>query len=105
MNQTKLELLKSLGVSTRTDGYINATELCKTGGKSFGHWYKLKRNKELIIYLENEVNEKVVKIENKIFFIHPDLEVIVRAWVNPSFALLISQITFEILIKGRYKIN
>ena len=35
----------------KSDNYINATQLCKAGGKNFGHWYSLEGTKELISIL------------------------------------------------------
>ena len=44
------------------DGYINATKLCKAGGKIFSNWYRLDSTKELINELENEIKADNSKI-------------------------------------------
>ena len=38
-----------------SDNYINATQLCKAGGKNFGQWYRLESTKELISVLASDV--------------------------------------------------
>lgn len=32
----------------QSDGFINATELCKVGGKRFNDWYRLKKSEKII---------------------------------------------------------
>jgi len=38
------------------DGFINATMLCKAGGKQFSNWYQLESTKQLINALEDELS-------------------------------------------------
>ena len=35
-------------ISRAEDGFINATELCKAGGKEFKHWNSLESTKNLL---------------------------------------------------------
>ena len=35
------------------NGYINATKLCKDGGKKYNDWFRLDNSKELIEYYEH----------------------------------------------------
>ena len=49
--------------SRESDNFINATQLCKAGGKRFNNWYQLDSTKELIKELENSLNLKVVDIK------------------------------------------
>lgn len=51
-----------------SDGYINATMLCKVGGKKFGHWFTLVSTKELIRFLSLKINipiEKLIDIKKR----------------------------------------
>jgi hypothetical protein len=43
-------------IPVRSDGYINATILCKLGKKSFANYKKLKYTKELLNILSNDMN-------------------------------------------------
>ena len=43
----------------REDGMINATLLCKAGGKKFNDWNRLKNTNELITVLESETGLKI----------------------------------------------
>lgn len=43
------------------DGFINATSLCKAGGKEFKHWNALESTKELIKALESEIADENLK--------------------------------------------
>ena len=48
--------LNGITVLSREDGFINATALCKAGGKQFKHWFSLESTKELITALIEELN-------------------------------------------------
>jgi len=41
-------ILNGIVIISRDDGFINATQLCKAGGKKFNHWYKTETVKKLI---------------------------------------------------------
>ena len=48
--------LNGITVLSREDGFIDATALCKAGGKQFKHWFSLESTKELIDVLFEELN-------------------------------------------------
>lgn len=50
--------LNSVVIYSREDGMINATALCKAGGKEFKHWMELKSTKELIKAKEEDLNSE-----------------------------------------------
>ena len=41
--------LNGITVLSREDGFINATALCKAGGKQFNDWYRLEKTKLFFI--------------------------------------------------------
>jgi hypothetical protein len=103
--------------SREKDNYINATELCKAGGKKFNDWYRLDNTKELINELQNEtvpdtgipVSELHSLIEinkggnnknNQATWIHPDLAIQLAQWINPKFALQVSKWIRELFTNG-----
>jgi len=50
--------LNGINVLSREDGFINATAMCKAGGKEFKHWNSLESTKALINALEEAENLK-----------------------------------------------
>ena len=49
-----------------SDNYINATQLCKAGGKNFSHWYSLEDIKKLLNVLETKIGISALNlVENK----------------------------------------
>jgi hypothetical protein len=77
------------------DNYVNATQLCKAGGKKFNDWYRLEATKELIRELEKMTGLKVADVKQGRYhsgsWIHPDLAVPLAQWISPTFALQVSQ--------------
>ena len=70
-NTNNLNLNGIIIESRQIDKFINATQLCKAGGKKFNHWTSLDSTKELIKTLERDLNFDAIKssqtsIKNKI---------------------------------------
>lgn len=115
--------------SRKEDGFIDATSLCKAGGKEFKNWYRLDSTKELI--KEFEIQQKIEyekiysdkksvaqKIPTKVIdiiqggsaklqgsWIHPDLAVQIAQWISPAFAIKVSKWTRELLLFGNVKLG
>jgi hypothetical protein len=78
-------VLNDIIIECRSDGFINATQLCKAGGKKFSDWHKTESTKELIKVVEDNLNmnprifKKAVETTkgryNSGSWIHPDLAV------------------------------
>ncbi len=56
-NQIDLVINDQVIMHRNIDKYINATQLCKAGGKKFSHWICLDSTKELIMELEKSINK------------------------------------------------
>lgn len=103
--------LNNIIIESRTsDNYINATQLCKAGGKEFKHWKCLESTKNLIKTLEttllNENSEEGiselqniklidVKCGNSSKFsqgswIHPNLIIPLAQWISAEFTVKVS---------------
>jgi len=92
------------------DGFVNATTLCKAGGKKFNDWYRLGNTKELIdAFNELQILETgnpdfksidIIKGKYAGSWIHPDLAIQLAQWVLPIFALQVSRWVREICITG-----
>jgi prophage antirepressor-like protein len=111
----KLPNGSSITIPMREDGYINATMLCKAGGKEFKHWFENKTTKLLINTSESEVGIPTsqlidIKKGNSSKFeqgswIHPDLGIHLAQWISPSFALQVSRWTRELLLFGKVELG
>jgi predicted nucleic acid-binding Zn-ribbon protein len=100
--------------SRKSDNFVNATQLCKAGGKKFSHWINLDSTKELIKELEKSLHAgipackkliDVSKSKHKGSWIHPDLAVQLAQWISPSFAIQVSRWIRELFITGSVSID
>lgn len=86
------------------DGFINATAMCKVGGKRFPDWYRTVYAKEIINALEEKLKSKsqnciVMEIKegnskkgsHRGSWIHPQLATCLAQWISPSFSLTVSE--------------
>lgn len=90
-------------------GNINATKLCKDGGKQFKHWIANDHSKELIKVFGKNLgltkNEMIIKINGgkltKISgsYVHSKLITHIASWCNSDYAFLVSTIVDEYHIK------
>jgi len=101
-------------IARKSDGFINATQMCKAGGKEFGHWYELNSTKELITTLEGEFliigipGIKIVDVKIGRYgssWIHPDLAVQLAQWISPAFAIKVSRWIRELSLTGSVTLN
>ena len=93
-------------------GYINATKLCKDGGKQFRHWKENVSSQELIeavkkqvefhkpimpttlpseaMFEERSISSKANEINGT--YAHPLLVPHIASWTSPRFAIIVSEI-------------
>jgi hypothetical protein len=96
----------------KSDGYVNATQLCRACGKLFGHWYTLETTKKIISILASNIGNPIldlvdIKIDGKHedTWIHPDLAIQLAQWLNPEFALQVSHWIRTLFIEGKVEAN
>ena len=101
------------------DGYINATALCKAGGKLFADYYRLTTTqtflKELSSELKVEIESKqrsmgipidlsasvliqVIQVGHNDLrgtWVHPQVAINLGQWASPKFAVLVSKWVFK----------
>ena len=94
------------------DNYINATQLCKAGGKKLSHWINLDNTKELINILASNAGipaldliDKKVGGNHNGTWIHPDLAIQLAQWLSPQFAIQVSCWIRELFTKGNVSVN
>ncbi|ARF02723.1 SWPV1-132 [Shearwaterpox virus] len=104
-------------IMLKGNGFINATKLCKLGGKDFNKWKRLEGSKELIKNIEDdviksvaskssiilEINESKVKNKTDITgtYVHRYLIPYITSWISPHFAIKLSKIV-TYYITGQY---
>jgi len=80
----------------REDGYINASKLCKFGGKLFKDWHVLESTKKLITYFSKYTNieeNKLVTIKKGRYggsWVHPILATNLAQWISMEFSIKVS---------------
>jgi hypothetical protein len=96
-----------------SDGYINATQMCKAGGKLFKNWKRLDYVEELISELFDEAHictASIIKYQTgrgskQGTWIHPDLAVPLAQWLSPKFAIKVSRWIRELALTGSVKLG
>jgi hypothetical protein len=100
--------------SRTSDNFINATQMCKVGGRKFNDWHRLSNTHELIELVGNQVGgisrrppidvvtDGPVKLRGS--WIHPDLAVQLAQWISPAFALQVSRWIRELYTEGSVQI-
>jgi hypothetical protein len=108
VKDAKLEL-NGIIIQSREDGFINATQLCKAGSKTFSNWKKLEHTELLITELESVLLIGRTKLISTIqggssklqgTWIHPDLAVQLAQWISPKFAIQVSRWIRELAFFG-----
>ncbi|ARE67454.1 SWPV2-ORF210 [Shearwaterpox virus] len=111
-------------IMMKKNGFINATKLCKLGGRNLKHWLENKQSKELVKELENiyevwkikslgqnsgkmilEVNaesEKEHQYDVSGYYIHQDLLPHICSWISPLFAIRVYKI-INCYVSGKYE--
>src|SRR5687768_16631624 len=71
-----------------SDGYVNATQLCKAANRRWDSYYKSKRNKEFI----DQIGKHAIEINNmkrgrpdSSTWVHPQVAVHLAAWCSSEF--------------------
>ncbi|WP_462254191.1 KilA-N domain-containing protein [Ferruginibacter sp.] len=97
--------LEHIPVTQRiTDGYINATGICKAAGKNFADYARLGSTKEYLDALNADmgipISELVQQIKGGIpeyqgTWVHPQVAINLAQWASPKFAVAVSKWVFE----------
>ena len=116
MSLVNIKLNNIVIEARKDDNFINATQLCKAGGKTFKDWHRLNSTKELITELENNLKsnghlcplklvDKKVGGNHSGSWVHPDLAVQLAQWLSPKFAIQVSRWIRELFIIGSVTID
>jgi hypothetical protein len=108
-----LDLGNDMYVESREDGYINITNLCKAGGKLFGHWNSLDRTRAYLKTLSSDIGITISALithqtgsgsEQKTW-VHPYVAINIAQWISPQFDAKISSWIYEVMLTGKIDIG
>ena len=80
----------------KEDGYINATQLCKSGGKEFSNWNKNDKTKQLVekVYIKTQIDKDNLIQRNQngsnkeqSTWVHPTIGLHIAQWISTDFFL------------------
>lgn len=115
MNETQLQFYVQDGFIDRiadndiiaqrvTDGYINATAMCKACGKKINDYGRLSTTHAFLTELSSVTGIPVTGLVQTIqggtpqlqgTWVHPQVAINLAQWLSPKFAVLVSQWVFE----------
>lgn len=88
----------------KSDGFINATAMCRIAGKQFKHYNSNSNTKAFLNALESEVgipaSDLVKSISGGDFrlqgtWVHPQVAVHLAQWLSPQFAVRVSNWVYD----------
>jgi hypothetical protein len=93
------------------DGYVNATQLCKAGGKEFRVWKKTHKTEDFIQELSVSIPigiDTLIKYEdfgpsNRATWVHPRVAINIAQWISPKFDVKVSAWVHELLVCGNVR--
>ena len=120
-------------ISRQTDGYINASQLCKAGKKYYNDWFRLEKTKEFLTELSHELKIDILtdKIDNlyrgelspkpttnvslieinqyndsdQSTWVHPRVAIQIGQWISPKFAVNVTGWIHKLLSTGSVKLE
>ena len=98
-------------IPIRKDGYVNATELCKAGGKRIDNYQTSKQGKEYLNELIKLTEFQGVKLLNTIegkngcTWVHRKVALHLAQWLSPSFSVQVSNWLDELLLTGKVELG
>ena len=91
-----------------SDGYVNATALCKAAGKQFTHYKENDNTKAFLAALSSKTGIPVVKEKQSLIesrpgapdtgggsWVHPQVAINLGQWLSPEFAVQVSEWVVE----------
>lgn len=108
-HQTSLQLINhktNSGIVQQrfSDGYVNATELCKAAGKLWADYYRNKATKEFLTELSTDMGIPITLLIQQVrngfhgiqgTWIHPHVAIHFGQWLSPKFAVQVSKWVYD----------
>ena len=111
-------------ISRQSDGYINASQLCKAGNKYYKDWFRLEKTKEFLTELSNElkidiltdksekmgvglieINEGKSNVDDQSTWVHPLVAIQIEQWISPKFDINVTGWIHKLLSTGSVKLE
>jgi hypothetical protein len=111
-------------IRQRSDGYLNATAMCKATGKRLNDYRRLNCTKEFLTKLSDfitknpvagypvtEQNQRLIQIvqggspKEQGTWVHPYVAINLAQWCSPDFAVMVTNWTFELLTTGSVSLD
>lgn len=92
-----------------SDGYVNATAMCKLAGKAFAHYMESASTKAFVEELSADVDIPISGLIHSIkggvpqyqgSWVHPRVALHLAQWLSPKFAVLVSKWILEWMTGG-----
>jgi hypothetical protein len=100
---------EKINIGIRSDGYINATQLCKAGCKEFEQYKEDQQTQEYLKYLSSIIGISTFDLiltnkgENcSETYVHRKIGYHLAQWISSHFAIQVSNILDNIFITGKY---
>ena len=107
-----LENGEVMNIGIRSDGYINATQLCKAAGKAFADYQKTKQTQDYLQALSSNMNILILDLINSNIggnhsgtYVHRKVGYHLSQWLSPSFAVQVSNILDNLFITGKVELG
>lgn len=101
-----------MNIGIRSDGYINATQLCKAGGKKFNDYQRIKQTEEYLQALSFNTGISVMDLINSNVggnhlgtYVHRKVAYHLAQWISPSFAVQVSNVLDNLFITGKVELG
>lgn len=97
-----------------SDGYINATQLCKAAGKFLADYRRIKETQELLLELSTSMGipiDVLVEVttsganELRGTWVHPDVAIHLAQWLSPRFTMQVIKWVKELMTTGKVDIR
>ncbi|WP_242689539.1 KilA-N domain-containing protein [Photorhabdus cinerea] len=94
------------------DGYINATAMCKSAGKLFADYARVKTTTAFLHELSSDMGIPITELiqsftggrpENQGTWVHPQVGINLAQWLSPKFAVRVSRWVHEWMSGGSVK--
>lgn len=83
-----------------TDGYINATAMCRAAGKQWGHYRENAQTRAFFVALESDIGIPISELSQSLkggdprlqgTWVHPQVAIHLAQWLSPEFAVKVSK--------------
>jgi hypothetical protein len=111
---TKELVLNGIEIVLRqSDGYINATQLCKAGNKMYKNWFQNKNSESYLqalsasagIPADDLIKYETGSNEQRATWVHRLVAIEIARWISPEFAVQVIRWTDELLLTGKVELG